>query len=104
VRDLGYSLGKSGFNAPRADIDAFEQAPFIRRVVDGRVEFEYGGQYKSRLDHITVADVRWICERLNKLTDRQWTDAFRAAGYESSVAERYIKRIKARVAEGLALK
>ena len=52
---------------------------------------------------VTVADVVWICQRLGRLTDRQWRDAFRAGGFEPSVAGRYIARIKARVAEGLAL-
>ena len=103
VRDLGYSLGQSGFNAPRADIDAFERAPFIRDVVDGKVRFHYGGRYKSLLKNITVADVRWICDRLGRLTDQQWRDAFRAAAYEPTVAERYITKIKSRIAEGLAL-
>lgn len=104
IRDLGYSLGSAGFNSPRADIDAFEKAPFIRDVVDGRVRFYFGGQYGSRLKNTTVADVKWICERLARLTDRQWRDAFRAGAYETSIADRYIAKIKARVAEGLALR
>ncbi len=37
IRDLGYSLGRAAFNSPRADIDAFERAPFIRGVTDGKV-------------------------------------------------------------------
>jgi hypothetical protein len=104
VRDLGYSLGRAGFNSPRADIDVFEKAPFIKGIVDGKVKFYFGGLYKSTLDNITVEDVHWVCQRLARLSDRQWHDAFRAAAYESSVAERYIARLKARVAEGLALK
>jgi hypothetical protein len=104
VRDLGYSLRTRRLQLPRADIDAFERAPFIRGVTNGRVSFYFGGQYKSRLDDIKVADVHWICERLARLTDQQWRDAFRAAAYESTIAERYITRLKARVAEGLALR
>jgi len=104
VRDLGYSLGSAGFNSPRADIEAFEKAPFIRGVVDGKVQFYFGGQNKKLLQNITVADVQWICQRLAKLSDEQWRDAFRAAAYESSVAERYIVKLKAKIAEGLALR
>jgi hypothetical protein len=104
VRDLGYSLGRAGFNGPRGDIDAYERAPFVREVVDGQVRFHYRSRYKKLLDGITVADVHWICERLNRLTDRQWRDAFRAGGFEPSVAARFIARIKARAAEGLGLK
>jgi hypothetical protein len=104
IRDLGYSFGRAAFNSPRADIDAFERAPFIRGVTGGKVRFYFGGQYKSRLDDIKVADVHWICERLSRLTDQQWRDAFRAAAYESTIAERHIARLPARVAEGLALR
>ena len=103
VRDLGYALGRASFNGPRGDIDAYERAPFIRDVVDGKVRFHYAGRYKGLLEDITVEDVVWICERLNKLTDRQWRDAFRAGGFEPSIGDRFIARIKARVAEGLAL-
>jgi hypothetical protein len=53
---------------------------------------------------VTVADVHWICQRLAKLTDEQWRDAFRAAAYESSVAERYIVKLKAKIKEGLAIR
>jgi hypothetical protein len=103
VRDLGYSFGRAGFNAPRGDIDAFERAPFIRGVVNGKVRFHYGGLYKSLLADITIADVVWICERLAKLTDRQWSDAFRAGGYDMAASDRYIVTLKRRVAQGLAL-
>jgi len=104
VRDLGYSLGSAGFNSPRADIEAFERAPFIRSVVNGKVQFYFGGQNKGLLKDITVADVQWICQRLAKLTDEQWRDAFRAAAYEPSVAERYIVKLKAKIQEGLAVR
>ncbi len=103
VRDLGYSLGRAGFNGPRGDIDAFEQAPFIKGVVDGTVQFHFGSRYKKLLAAITPEDVRWICDRVSRLTDRQWRDAFRAGGFEPTVADRFIARIKARAAEGLAL-
>ena len=104
VRDLGYSLGSASFNSPRANIEAFEKVPFIRSVNGGKVQFYYGGQNKKVLENITVADVQWICQRLAKITDEQWRDAFRAAAYESSVADRYIVKLKAKIAEGLALR
>ncbi len=104
IRDLGYALGRAGFNGPRNDIEAFERAPFIREVVDGRVRFHFGGRYKKLLGGITVEDVVWICERLDRLTPRQWRDAFRAGGFEDRLADRFIRRIKGRIAEGLALK
>jgi len=104
VRDLGYSLGSTGFNSPRADIEAFERGPFIRSVAGGKVQFYFGGQNKAMLENVTVADVQWACQRLGKLTDEQWRDAFRAAAYEPSVAERYIVKLKAKIKEGLAVR
>ena len=55
-------------------------------------------------DDITPADVRWICGRLQRLRDAQWQDAFRAGGYPPVDAERFIRRLKQKIAEGLALK
>jgi hypothetical protein len=105
ARDLGQTFGRTGrFNAPRGNIQVFEETPFIRGVENGRVRLEYSGRHRSLFDHITPADVRWICERLDALTDKQWDDAFRAGGYPKPVADRFIRRMKQKIAEGLALK
>lgn len=104
ARDLGHTFGRSGLvRAPRNDIEAFEQAPFITGVKDGFVDVEFDGRHGALVEKITVADVRWICQRLNALTDRQWRDAFRAGAYEPALANRFIRRMKQKIAEGLAL-
>jgi hypothetical protein len=104
-RDLGHTFGRTGvIDAPRGDIEVFEQTPFIKGVSNGRVEVDWRGRHDALLADITPADVRWICQQLDKLTDRQWEDAFRAGGYEKTLGARFIRRIKQKVAEGLALK
>jgi hypothetical protein len=104
-RDLGMSFGRSGtLNAPRNDVEAYEQSGFIRGMANGKVLFDYKGRHMALFENITPADVRWICQRLDRLTDRQWQEAFRAAGYEREVANRFIRKLKQKVAEGLALK
>lgn len=104
TRDLGHTFGRTGvMNAPRGDIDVFEKTPFIKGVENGRVRLDWRGRHDALLENITPADVRWICERLDKLTDRQWNDAFRAGGYEKDLADRFIRRMKQKIAEGLAL-
>lgn len=104
ARDLGQSWGRTGIrDAPRGDIEAFESTPFIRGVEDGRVRFDYRGRHKGLFRNITPADVRWICERLDALTDEQWHDAFRAGGYDNVLADRFIRRMKQKIKEGLAL-
>jgi hypothetical protein len=41
---------------------------------------------------------------LARLTDRQWDDAFRAAGYSPDIRARYIRKIKSNIREGLDLR
>lgn len=104
ARDLGHTFGRSGLlDAPRNDIDEFEQAPFIKDVKDGIVKFHFAGRHGALVDRITPADVQWICTRLGGLTDKQWQDAFRAGGYPPELAARFIARMKQKIGEGLAL-
>ena len=105
ARDLGQTFGRTGLiDAPRGDIDVFEQTPFILGVENGRVRLEYSGRHEALFEHIRPADVRWICQRLDDLTDEQWQDAFRAGGIDTPEADRFIRRMKQKIAEGLALK
>jgi hypothetical protein len=116
VRDLGASLGRftyptvlrlfrlRGFGqGTRNDLDGFEAQGFIRQVEGRRVEFDYRGIYRDVIDSVTPADVRWACSLLSRLTDQQWRDAFRAGGYNPDQTGRYVTKIKAKVAQGLAL-
>lgn len=105
VRDLGHSFGETGkYKAHRNDIVEFETEAFTKGVENGRVKFNWEGFHGKLLDQITPADVQWTCERLSRLSDQQWQDAFRAGGYEPMLAERFIRRFKQKVAEGLALR
>ncbi|HET7694261.1 MAG TPA: hypothetical protein VFK57_01030 [Vicinamibacterales bacterium] len=104
ARDLGQSFGRTGvIDAPRGDPKVFEETPFIKGMAGQYVRFDYRGRHGALVDRMTAADVRWICERLQRLTDKQWTDAFRAGGYAPQVADRFIRRFKQKVQEGLAL-
>src|SRR5688572_11938782 len=99
VIDLGASLGRTKIvpvSGTRNDIEDFEQQGFIKGVNSrGFVEFDDLGRFHRELfGDLTPEDVRWTCERLDRLTARQWTDAFRAAGYEDDVAARFIARIR----------
>lgn len=104
ARDLGQTFGRTGvIDAPRGDVEVFERTPFILGVENGRVQFEYRGRHKALFENIVPSDVRWICEQLDRLTDGQWEDAFRAGGIDRRASERFIRRMKQKVAEGLAL-
>jgi hypothetical protein len=53
---------------------------------------------------IGPADIQWGAQQMARLTDTQWRDAFRAANYADPIADRYIARIKEKIADGLALR
>jgi hypothetical protein len=104
ARDLGHTFGRTGVvNAPRDDVEVFDRTPFITGVDRGIVTFDYRGLHAQLFRNITVSDVHWICSRLSRLSDEQWADAFRAGGYAEPTAQRYIRRLKQKIAEGLAL-
>jgi hypothetical protein len=108
VQDLGAALGKARSlpgKATRNDIDDFETQGFIKGVdEEGFVRFDdTRWKHENLYSRVQPRDVAWMCERLGRLTDRQWRDAFRAGGYETSVADRYIARLRDKVRVGLAL-
>jgi hypothetical protein len=104
ARDLGQSFGRTGvLDAPRGDPQTFEQTPFIKGMSGGYVRFDWRGRHGVLLERITPEDVHWICGKLQRLSDRQWQDAFRAGGYAPQVAERFIRRFKQKIEEGLAV-
>jgi len=105
VKDLGASLGETGrFDPRRGYIDGFEREPFITGTENGFATFGFRGRHQELLQHISVADVRWMCERLQRLTDRQWRDAFRAGNYSEETTARYVTRIRQKITEGLELR
>jgi hypothetical protein len=104
VKDLGASLGETGRMEPRRGyIDGFEREPFIVGVDAGRMRFGFRGRHQELIANITAEDVRWTCERLRRVSDRQWHDAFRAGNFSEEVTRRYVARIQQKIEQGLAL-
>ena len=104
VRDIGAALGETGRLDPqRNDPALFERIRFIKGVKNGAVDFNYHGRHQELADHITPEDVRWMCDLLAQLRIEQWRDAFRAGGYDAATSERFIARIREKIAEGQAL-
>ncbi len=116
VRDLGASLGKTSFPAflrwtpargfgqgSRNDVDDFEAQGFIKRVEGTRVRFDYNGIHQRLVDTLTVDDVLWTCQLMARLSDEQWHDAFRAAGYATPEQDRFVAKLKSKIREGLAI-
>jgi hypothetical protein len=104
VKDLGATLGETGVMDPRRGyLEGFEREAFIRGVEDGWVRFAYRGWHRGIVSRLTVADVKWLCARVLKLTDDQWRDAFAAAHYTDGETRRFVARLKQKAAEGMAL-
>ena len=116
VRDVGASLGKTTFpswlkwlpirgfgQGTRNDIDGFESQGFIQSTKGEQVEFDYKGIHRPVLKVLTVADVVWTSRLMARVSEQQLHDAFRAAGYSPEHAGRYVRKLKAKIAEGLAL-
>jgi hypothetical protein len=105
VRDLGMALGDTGRIAPmRNDPDLFSRSEFILGIENGFVRFHYHGWHQELVrDRIEPDDVRFATELLSQLTDRQWSDAFRAAGYLPAVADTYIRALNMRVTHAKAV-
>ena len=105
VRDIGAALGDTGKLFPRRNwLEGFERNPFIISVSSDTVEIHYKGRHQELLSMITPADVQWGSQQMARLTDAQWRDAFRAGNYADPIADRYIARIKEKIADGLALR
>ena len=109
VQDLGASLGKSRSlpgKATRNDIEDFETQGFIKGVDEhGHVEFDDTRWLHEKLyTRVSPADVRWTSELLARLTPEQWRDAFRAARYDPTVADRYVRKLQEKVRVGRSLR
>jgi hypothetical protein len=105
VRDVGASLGATGKLYPRRNwLEGFEKHGFIRRVAEGKVEFWYEGRHAELLTMIEPADVQWAADRMQRLTQQQWRDAFRAGNYADVETDRYLRRIRQKIADATALR
>ncbi|MEX2109133.1 MAG: hypothetical protein WD802_00820 [Gemmatimonadaceae bacterium] len=107
VKDLGASLGRTAWpvGGSKADPAGFEEEPFIESIEGNRVHFAFQGAWlePQLLRSISPADVRWLAELLSRLTPQQWRDAFRGAGFPEAEANRYIRRLQQKIAEGRQL-
>jgi len=105
VRDLGAALGETGTLFPRRNwLDGFEREPFIAALDGAAIAFGYGGSHRELLAMIGPADVRWAAQQMAGLDDRRLHEAFRAGNYSPYAAGRFIRRIREKVADGLALR
>ena len=105
VRDLGASLGETGKLYPKRNcLECFERHGFITAISGDKVEFDYVGRHQELISMIHPADVQWAAQRMARLTDKQWHDAFRAANYSDADAQRFITKLKEKIDDAFALR
>ena len=101
--ELSTTISAARSAAPRGDPELFEQRPFLLPSSGRFARFDYRGWHRELVrDRITHEDVSWAMTWLSALSDRQWRDAFRAGDYPAAEAERFIRKLRQGVAEGLA--
>ncbi|PYS44170.1 MAG: hypothetical protein DMF71_04610, partial [Acidobacteria bacterium] len=99
--DLGASFGKEGrfIGHTRNRPDEFLKTKFIKGVDNGHVVFNYNGKNQHLLKNITVAQAKWLGNILSQLSDKQISDAFRAANYSPEVISALTEEVKSRINE-----
>jgi hypothetical protein len=109
VSDLGGTLGKTGSplrkipgfgNAPagtKGDVADYSTEVFIAGVRDGQVIFNYKGKDPKALEGVKVANARWMGELLDRLSDKQIADAFRAGGFSDEEIRIYVRAFRGRI-------
>ncbi len=104
VQDVGGSLGKTRWPVgTRNNIDEFVSERLIREVDDGAVQFTYKSRHRGLVNDIPPDDVIWTCRLMDRLSATQLDDAFRAAGYAAEIRARYVRKVRQKIQEGLAL-
>jgi hypothetical protein len=103
IVDWGGSMGRWGntvVTRGRWDADGFAaQTPqFVTGVAQDYVQFGYTGQRTGDARaNISVADVRWLCGYLCRITDDQFRAALKASGATAGEVESFTTSLRARI-------
>lgn len=107
ISDLGATFGKVKLDVPgfwriarsRNEPGDFRRSGFVEDVKNGRVFFFYKGKNQDLFDDIKVEEARWIGALLARLSDRQISDAFRAANYTPAEVRMLTQAVSERIEE-----
>lgn len=109
VSDLGSSFGKlSPTSAPILNRFGrsvnnpahYSKSNFVKGVNEqGELELAYRGKQAGLMDGLKVSDAKWLVNLLGQLSDKQISDAFRAANYNSGQVRAMTAEVKQRIAE-----
>jgi hypothetical protein len=99
LSDLGATFGKTGgfLSRSRNKPEDYAKAKFVEGAEGGRVKFAYGGKNSGLFANVSVEHAKWIAGYLARLSDKQISDAFRAANYSPSDVELLTTATRARI-------
>lgn len=108
VSDLGSTFGKLGNNnlpiiyrlgRKTGSAKHYSRTLFVKRVKRGEIELAYKGKNRKLFTGFTISDGRWLLNRLNRLSDAQIRDAFRAANYSPADVETFTRAVRNKIRE-----
>jgi hypothetical protein len=101
VDDWGGSMGSWGkfFTSSKWNADHFlSQSDNFVKLDGGKLEWGYVGQHSQALkDGVTRDDVRWVMQRLGRVTDRQLADALMSSGATPEECSKYVRALRMRI-------
>jgi len=117
ISDLGATFGRTGNSLTRSKgvPKDYAETEFIEKVTPTYVDFvghsrpfflslfnfrnyRFRTQMESVVNHIPIADARWIGNRLGQLSPGQLRDCFRASGFSPADVEAYTQVVMQRIA------
>src|SRR5437763_4226156 len=101
VSDLGVAFGKTGnlITHNRNRPDEYVKQGFIKNATGEHIAFDFHATHDQMLDNVTVAQGKWIGNILSQLSDKQISDAFRAANYSPEEIEMLTRAVRERINE-----
>jgi hypothetical protein len=106
LSDLGATFGKTGgfISRSRNRPENYAKSKFVEGVEGNRVKFAYGGKNSGLFANITVEQAKWIGSLLSRVSDKQLSDAFRAANYSADEIQLLTTTTRARINQLVNLK
>ena len=101
LSDIGATFGKTGnfLSRNRNSAKDFAKSKFVTGFEGNNVKFSYSGKNSGLMNGITVEDAKWIGGFLNKLSDQQLQDVFRAANFSPEEVQLLSQALRQRISQ-----
>ncbi len=108
ISDLGVSFGKTGNNGlplfwrmgrSRNNPLDYSRSKYVTGVKKDEVKIRFNGKNRRKMKDFSREDAQWLSDLLRQLSDKQITDAFRAANYTPNEINLLTKAVKSRITQ-----